>query len=125
MNQQVFVVLFGYGVSLRTARKWKSRHAHGGQDALADRSSRPRGCRNKLSELDFCQIYTLRKERKTGDEIALRLAFAEAVFFVFCGNLPVHGYHHWNTRNQFSAINGRIQGKCCTLDIKKLGKIDG
>ena len=66
-------VAAGYGVSLRTARKWKSRHAHGGQDALADRSSRPRRCRNKLSELDFCQIYTLRKERKTGDEIALRL----------------------------------------------------
>ena len=29
-------VAAGYGVSLRTERKWKSRHAHGGQDALAD-----------------------------------------------------------------------------------------
>ena len=29
-------VAAGYGVSLRTARKWKNRYARGGQEALAD-----------------------------------------------------------------------------------------
>lgn len=74
-------VAAGYGVSLRTARKWERRHAHGGQEALAGRSSRPRRCCNKLSEQDFCRIFELRKTRKTGDEIALCLGICRSSVF--------------------------------------------
>ncbi|MCI7569089.1 MAG: helix-turn-helix domain-containing protein, partial [Desulfovibrio sp.] len=35
------VVAAGFGVSLRTVRKWKSRYRQGGVEALKDTSSRP------------------------------------------------------------------------------------
>ena len=38
-------VAAGFGVSLRTARKWKRRYRQGGVEALADKSSRPMPCR--------------------------------------------------------------------------------
>lgn len=63
-------VAAGFGVSLRTARKWMSRYRQGGFENLADRSSRPKRCRGTLTEQDFGSILALRKERLTGDEIA-------------------------------------------------------
>ena len=118
-------VAAGYGVSLRTARKWKSRHAHGGQDALADRSSRPRRCRNKLSELDFCQIYTLRKERKTGDEIALRLGICRSSVFRVLRQLACSRLSSLEHKEPIQRYQWENPGQMLHLDIKKLGKIDG
>lgn len=111
-------VAAGYGVSLRTARKWKSRHDHGGQEALADRSSRPRRCRNKLSEEDFCRIFELRKARKTGDEIALYLGLCRSSVFRALRKLSCSRLSSLEKRSLFSAINGKILGKCCILILK-------
>lgn len=74
-------VAAGFGVSVRTARKWAGRYKTGGVPSLADRSSRPRRCRNKLHEEDISRIVLLRKERLTGDEIALRLGFCRSSVF--------------------------------------------
>ena len=38
-NMPAAAVAAGFGVSLRTARKWKSRYRQGGVEALADKSS--------------------------------------------------------------------------------------
>ena len=43
--------------------------------------------------------------------------------FVFCGNFPVHSYHHWNTRSQSLALNGSILGKCCTRTSKSWARL--
>ena len=74
-------VVAGFGVSLRTARKWMSRFRQGGSEALADRSSRPEYCRSKLTEHDLGCIFALRKKRLTGDEIALRLGLCRSTVF--------------------------------------------
>ena len=83
-------VAAGFGVSLRTARKWMNRFRQGGSEALADRSSRPEHCRSKLTERVFGCVLALRKNRLTGDEIALRLAFAAARYFGPCVSSIVH-----------------------------------
>ena len=75
-------VAAGFGVSLRTARKWMSRYRQGGFENLADRSSRPKRCRGTLTEQDFGSILALRKERLTGDEIALRLGLCRSSVFL-------------------------------------------
>ncbi len=74
-------VAAGFGVSLRTARKWASRYNTGGAASLSDRSSRPRRCSGKLSEEDISGIIALRKEHLTGDEIALRLGLCRSSVF--------------------------------------------
>ena len=74
-------VAAGFGVSLRTARKWMRRFRQGGSEALADRSSRPEYCRSKLTEHDFGCVFALRKKRLTGDEIALRLGLCRSTVF--------------------------------------------
>ena len=66
-------VAAGFGVSLRTGRKWKSRYRHGGVEALVDKSSRPLRCSGKLTEKTYREIFSLRQRRLTGDEIAARL----------------------------------------------------
>ena len=79
--QPAATVATGFGVSLRTARKWIRRYRQGGPEALVDRSSHPRRCRNKLTGADFTSIFTLREERQTGDEIALRLGLCRSSVF--------------------------------------------
>ena len=74
-------VAAGFGVSLRTARKWMGRYREGGVEALADKSSRPKRCRDKLTKREYKSIYALRKERLIGDEIALRLSLCRSSVF--------------------------------------------
>ena len=75
------VVAAGFGVSLRTVRKWKSRYRQGGVEALVDRSSRPLRCRSKLTEEDYGEIFSLRQKRLTGDAIAARLGRSRSSVF--------------------------------------------
>ena len=65
-------VAAGFGVSLRTARKWKRRYRQGGVEALADKSSRPMRCRSRLTE-----------------------NLVAALFFAPCASLAVHGLPLW------------------------------
>ena len=74
-------VAAGFGVSLRTARKWMKRYREGGVASLAEASSRPRCCRNRLTEMDVAKIFELRKKRQTGDAIALRLGLCRSTVF--------------------------------------------
>ena len=67
LDNPAATVAAGFGVSLRTARKWMKRYREGGLASLADASSRPRHCRNRLTELDVSRIFELRKKRQTGD----------------------------------------------------------
>ena len=115
----------GYGVSLRTARKWKRRHTHGGQEALADRSSRPRRCRNKLSEQDFCRIFELRKARKTGDEIALCLSICRSSVFRALRKLDCSRLSSLEEKKPIQRYQWEKPRQMLHLDIKRLGKIDG
>jgi hypothetical protein len=49
-----------------------------------------------LTERDVGNISALRKERLTGDEIALRLGFVAAAYFAPCAVSAAPGFHHQN-----------------------------
>ena len=75
------VVAAGFGVSLRTVRKWKSRYRQGGVEALVDKSSRPLRCRSKMTEEVYGEVFSLRQKRLTGDAIAARLGCGRSSVF--------------------------------------------
>ena len=123
--QPAATVAAGFGVSLRTARKWMSRYKSGGSAALADRSSRPRRCRSKLSENDCSRILALRKERLTGDEIALRLGLCRSSVFRALRKLGLSRLRSLEEKEPVQRYQWEKPGQMLHLDIKKLGKIDG
>ena len=119
------IVAAGFGVSLRTARKWMSRYRKGGLEALADRSSRPRRCRNKLTERDVSRIEALRKERLTGDDIALRLGFCRSSVLRALRKLGCSRLSSLEEKVPLLRYQWEKPGQMPHLDIKQLGKIDG
>ena len=52
-----------HGVTPKTVRKWRDRHASEGMAGLIDRSSRPHRSPNKLSDHQADEIVTLRRQR--------------------------------------------------------------
>ena len=118
-------VAAGFGISLRTARKWMSRYRQGGAGALADRSSRPRRCRNRLTEHDIGCIFSLRTQRLTGDEIALRLGLCRSSVFRSLRKLGYSRLSSLEAKEPIQRYQWESPGQMLHLDIKKLGKIDG
>ena len=124
-NQPAATVAAGFGVSLRTARKWMSRYRQGGAEALADKSSRPRRCHTKLTERDLGRIYALRRERLTGDEIALRLELCRSSVFRALRKLGCSRLSSLEEKKPIQRYQWEKPGQMLHLDIKRLGKIDG
>jgi transposase InsO family protein len=118
-------VAAGFGVSLRTARKWMSRYRLGGVAALADKSSRPHRCRSKLTEQDLVFVLALRKERLTGDEIALRLGLCRSSVFRALRKLGCSRLSSLEEKEPIQRYQWEKPGQLSHLDIKRLGKIDG
>jgi transposase InsO family protein len=118
-------VAAGFGVSLRTARKWMSRYRKGGSEELADRSSRPWRCRAKLTEYDIACVFRLRKERLTGDEIALRLGLCRSSVFRALRKLACSRLSFLEEKEAVQRYQWETPGQMLHLDVKKLGKIDG
>ena len=118
-------VAAGFGVSLRTARKWMSRYRQGGYSALADRSSRPKRCRSNLTEQDISTIWSLRKMRLTGDEIAEHLGICRSSVFRTLRKLGSSRLSSLEEKEPIQRYQWEKPGQMLHLDIKRLGKIDG
>lgn len=118
-------VAAGFGVSLRTARKWMCRYRQEGSAALADRTSRPKRCRSKLTEQDFSFIWSLRKARLTGDEIAERLGLCRSTVFRALRKLGCSQLSSLEEKEPVQRYQWEKPGQMLHLDIKRLGKIDG
>ena len=115
----------GFGVSLRTARKWKSRYRHGGVEALVDKSSRPLRCRSKLTEKTCEEIFSLRRKRLTGDEIASRLERGRSSVFRALRKLGCSRLTSLEAKPPVRRYQWEKPGQMLHLDIKRLGRIDG
>jgi transposase len=124
-HEPAATVAAGFGVSLRTARKWMSRYRQGGSGALADKSSRPKRCRSKLNEQDVSHLLALRKERLTGDEIAMRLGFCRSSVYRALRRLGLSQLRSLEEKEPIRRYQWENPGQMLHLDIKKLGKIDG
>ena len=118
-------VAAGFGVSLRTARKWKSRYRQGGVKALADKSSRPMRCRSRLTEKTFGEIFSLRRKRLTGDAIAARLGLGRSSICRVLRKLGCSRLASLKVKPPVRRYQWKKPGQMLHIDIKRLGKIDG
>lgn len=123
--QPASAVAAAFGVSVRTVRKWKCRYRLGGVEALADRTSRPKRCRNKLTCHDLAKIMALRKQRLTGDAIVSQLGFCRSTVYRALRKMGLSRLCSLEEKKPVVRYQWDKPGQMLHLDVKKLGRIDG
>ncbi len=89
-GQRPLSVATDMGVSLRTVRKWVSRYRCEGLPGLHDRSSRPHHSPAETPAALAEQIAVLRRQRRTGGEIAATTGVSKATVFRILGRLGMN-----------------------------------
>ena len=112
------------GVSLRTARKWLGRHRRGGERRHHDRSSAPRRCPRRVSELRVAEIEKLRRQRMTGPLIARTLGMARSTVGAVLRRLGLGKLTALDPKVPAVRYERNLPGEMIHLDIKKLGRFD-
>lgn len=118
-------VASGYGVSIRTARKWNSRYRQGGLDALMDASCRPHHSHSKLDDNLLQHIDMLRRQRLTGDAIATHLCISRSLVYRALKQLNLSRLANLNPKPPVKRYEWAEPGQMLHMDIKKLARIDG
>lgn len=112
------------GISVRTAYKWKARHAQEGAAGLRDRSSRPRRLRAAVSEAQRAQALTLRSQRRTIRAIAHALDRPYATVRRFLAAQGLGRLPPMETPPPVVRYERPHPGEMLHLDTKKLGRIE-
>jgi transposase InsO family protein len=112
------------GVSVRTARKWISRHRRGGERRHHDRSSAPRRCPRKVAGPRIAEIEQLRRQRMTGPQIAAALGMARSTVGAILRRLGLGKLKALEPRPEVIRYERAAPGEMIHLDIKKLGRFD-
>ena len=122
------------GLSRQCLSKWVSRYRHGGEDALADRSSAPRRSPTQLDRELIKLIEQLRRDRKWSARL-ITVELAERGHEVSTAtvqrwlvrlrinrrrDLDTDGH---NLREPTRPITARYPGHMIHLDVKKVGRI--
>ena len=121
----VSVVASGFGVSTRTAYKWKKRYSQGGILALYDVSSRPKRCRSRLCQKNIEHILTLRKKRLIEDTISEQLGLSRNSVFRAFKRCSLSLLSSLDIKEPIIRYQWERPGQMLHIDVKKLGRIDG
>jgi transposase-like protein len=121
----VAAVAAAHGVSPRTVRKWRDRHAAEGETGLADRSSRPSRSPARLNDSSEGEILSLRRERLTGRMIARRLGRPVSTIGLVLRRNGLGRLRALDERPAVIRYERDRPGELLHVDIKKLGRIDG
>src|SRR4051794_17332317 len=121
------------GVSRATVHKWVRRHAEGGEEALADRSSRPIRMPARTSARVENRVLAARRRRKRG---AVVLAAELGLNPSTVGRIlarhqvphlaaidPITGERVRSSRRSANRYEHPLPGAMIHVDVKKLGKI--
>jgi transposase InsO family protein len=114
-----------HGVTPRTVRKWRDRHALEGEAGLADRSSRPHRSPTRLSEQAAAEVLGLRRQRLTSPAIARRLGRPVSTVGVVLRRHRLGRLRALDPRPPVIRYERERPGELIHVDIKKLGRIDG
>jgi len=113
------------GVSRRTAYKWLYRHAAGGSESLADRSSRPTHSPTQLAKQWVELIVMLRHSRMSGPAIATRLALPKSTVARVLKRRGLSRLRALEPAVPIRRYEWDKPGDMLHLDVKKLGRIRG
>jgi transposase InsO family protein len=113
------------GVCPRTVRKWVSRYRREGQSGLQDRSSRPHRLHKPTPAATIAQVEALRRQRWTGQQIALTVGVSPATVSRILKRLGLNKLKALEPAEPVRRYERDHPGEMIHIDIKKLGKIDG
>jgi transposase InsO family protein len=113
------------GVTAKTVRKWRDRHAAEGVAGLADRTSRPHRSPTRLSGEIESEIDHLRRQRLSGPAIARRLKRPVSTVGVALRRLRLGRLSALDPPPKIIRYEREKPGELIHIDIKKLGRIDG
>ena len=112
------------GVSPRTIRKWVMRFACEGVAGLQDRSSRPHRLRNPTSQIVMKRIEFLRRQRRTGSQIAVEVGVSSATISRVLKRLGLNRLSALEPVQPPRRYERETPGEMIHIDIKKLGRFN-
>lgn len=112
------------GVCPRTIRKWLARFAAEGVAGLADRSSRPHKLHRPTSQAIRDEIVALRRERRTGKDIAKAVGVSPATVSRVLRQARLSRIRDIEPSPPARRYERDAPGDMIHLDIKKLGRFD-
>lgn len=112
------------GICSRTVRKWMARFAAEGVAGLADRSSRPHKLHRPTSQAIRDEIVALRRERRTGKDIAKAVGVAPATVSRVLRRARLSRIKDIEPPPPARRYEHDAPGDMIHLDIKKLGRFD-
>jgi transposase InsO family protein len=113
------------GISQRRTFVWLARHRAGGELALQDRSSAPARCKHRTKPETLAAIEHLRRQRRTGPQIANELKMPRSTVGAILRRLGLGKLSALETKPPILPYEREKPGELIHIDIKKLGRIDG
>ena len=115
-------VAIAMGVCVRTVRKWVGRFQAEGVAGLQDRSSRPHRSPARTPAPIAEQIAALRRQRRTGAEIAAAIGRSKATVFCVLARLGMNRLKSREPTEPVRRYERQSPGEMIHIDIKKLGR---
>jgi transposase len=110
------------GVCPKTARKWMNRFRAEGRAGLMDRSSRPKRLHRPTPEEAVRQIEGLRRQRRTGQQIAAKVGVSPATVSRVLKRLGLNRIAALEPAEPIRRYEREKPGDLIHIDIKKLGR---
>ena len=117
-------VASAFGVCGKTVRKWVERFQAEGPKGLQDRSSRPHRLYRPTPEPIIKQIEALRRERRTGQQIAAELGVSPATVSRVLRRLGLNSLKALEPAEPVRRYERDNPGELLHIDIKKLGRFE-
>jgi transposase InsO family protein/transposase-like protein len=118
-------VAAAFSVSPNTARKWANRFKQGGVAALIDRSSRPQHLHRPTPEPVTLEVFSLRRHRLTGREVARRTGLSTATVSRLLRKAGLSRWRDLLPPPPVVRYERATPGEILHIDIKRLGRIEG
>ncbi len=117
-------VAAAFGVCCKTVGKWVERFLAEGPQGLQDRSSRPHKLHRPTPEPIVRRIEALRRERRTGQQIAAEVGVSPATVSRVLKRLGLNKLKALDPAEPVRRYERDKPGELLHIDIKKLGRFD-
>ncbi len=117
-------VALAAGVCPRTVRKWVDRYRREGLAGLSDRSSRPHRLHQPTPQGVVEQVEGLRRQRRTGHQIAAELQISPATVSRILKRLGLNRINALEPAEPVRRYQRERPGEMIHIDIKKLGRFN-
>lgn len=123
-GQSKAAVAAAFGVCPKTVAKWVERYQMEGPNGLLDRSSRPQRSPRQTQNEAIARIETLRRERRTGQQIAKEVGVSTTTVSRVLHRLGLNRLESLEPAEPVRRYERERPGELIHIDIKKLGRFN-